>query len=136
MRKLNLKGKEVQFYDSIHDLPIRRFQKFNKHMMIACEVGESVADYDKRMQRANGYLRAKDIDGAINEITNQRQCLYNILEEYSPSGLALCTLVYSIDGKVYSVVTDEDLQEIQNTLDSLGFSKEMLDTTISEVKKN
>ena len=136
MRKLNLKGKEVQFYDSIHDLPIRRFQKFNKHMMIACEVGESVSDYDKRMQRANGYLRAKDIDGAINEITNQRQCLYNILEEYSPSGLALCTLVYSIDGKIYSVVTDEDLQEIQNTLDSLGFSKEMLDNTISEVKKN
>jgi hypothetical protein len=88
------------------------------------------------MQRANGYLRAKDVDGAINEITNQRQCLFNILEEYSPSNLALCTLVYSIDGKVYGVVSDDDLQEIQNTLDSLGFSKEMLDTTISEVKKN
>lgn len=136
MKRLVLKGKEIQFFDSIHDLPIRRFQKFNKHMMIALEVGETVEDYDKRMQRANGYLRAKDVDGAINEITNQRQCFFNALQEYSPNGLALSTLVYSIDNKVYNSLNDDDLQEIQNTLDSLGFSKEMLDTTISEVKKN
>lgn len=136
MKELTIKKHRIQFFDSIRKLPIRRYQKFNKYMMIAAEVGDSIADYDKRMARAIGYLSAEDYKSAMIELTNQRQCLHNALETYSPSNLALAIMVYSIDGKEYQSYEEDSLNEVLDTLEAIGFTKEMLDTNLSEVKKN
>jgi hypothetical protein len=101
MKKVTIGKHQVTFYDSIRKLPIRRYQKFNKHMIIAAEVGNSIEDYDKRMGRALGYLSTEDTKSAIIEITNQRQTLHNALEGYSPSSMALATMVYSIDKRIF-----------------------------------
>ncbi len=135
--KIVTKGKhEIKFYDSIRKLPIRRYSKFNKHMMIAAEVGESIADYDKRMGRAIGYVSADDSKSAMVELMNQRQGVHNALEEYSPSGMALAIMVYSIDGQTFDDYEEATLNQIIDKLDSIGFTKEDLDNTIDEVKKN
>lgn len=105
-------------------------------MMIAAEVGDSIADYDKRMARAIGYLASEDHKSAMIELTNQRQALHNALETYSPSGLALACMVYSIDNKEYPSFEEDSLNEVLDKLESIGFTKEMLDTSLSEVKKN
>jgi hypothetical protein len=139
MYKVELtKGKAkhtVTFYDSDRNLPYRRYQKFNKHMMIDLEVGDSIQSYDARMARAISYINADDNKSAGIELTNQRQCLHNILEGYSPKGMALATMVYSIDGKVYEDYQEETLNEILDKLDSIGFTKELMDKTVSHVKK-
>lgn len=139
MHKVELtKGKAkhiVTFYDSDRNLPYRRWQKFNKHMMIQLEVGDSIGEYDARMQRAIKYINADDKKSAAIELTNQRQCLHNVLEGYSPKGMALATLVYSIDGVVYEDYEEEGLNEILDKLDLIGFTKELLDNTVDYVKK-
>jgi hypothetical protein len=139
MYKVELtKGKAkhlVTFYDSDRNLPYRRWQKFNKYSIIQLEVGDSIGEYDVRMQRAIKYINADDRKSAGIELTNQRQCLYNILEGYSPRGMALATMVYSIDGVVYEDYDEESLNEILDKLDSIGFTKEMLDNTVDHVKK-
>jgi len=139
MHKVELtKGKakhEVFFYDSDRNLPYRRYQKFNKHMIIDLEVGDSIGAYDVRMQRAIGYINADDKKSAGIELTNQRQCLYNMLEGYSPKGMALAIMVHSIDGHIYDNYDEETLNEILDKLDSIGFTKEMMDNTVSHVKK-
>ena len=126
---------KVKFYDSIRHLPMRRYQKFNKHMMIASQVGESVGDYDVRMSRAIRYLNADDKKSAVIELTNQRQCVFNAMQEYTPKGMALAVMVHSIDDVVYSDFQEETLSEIQDKLDSIGFTIDDLDTTIETVKK-
>ena len=88
------------------------------------------------MARALGYLASEDTKSAIVELTNQRQALHNALETYSPSGLALACMVYSIDGKEYPSFEEDSLNEVLDTLEAIGFTKEMLDTNLSEVKKN
>jgi len=139
MHRLEIKqGKakhEVLFYDSDKELPYRFYQKFNKHMMIANEVGASIADYDKRMARAISYINNDDVKSAGIELTNQRQCLHNALQEYSPTGMALAVLVYSIDGVVYDGYHEDLLNEKLDKLNSIGFTKDMMDKTISHVKK-
>jgi hypothetical protein len=135
MKTITIGKHEVKFYDSIRKLPIRRYSKFNKHMMIAAEVGETIADYDKRMQRAIGYVANEDNKSALTELTNQRQTLHNALQEYSPVGMALATMVYSIDGVLYEDYEEEALNGILDTLNKIGFTKEMLDNTTQEVKK-
>ena len=94
------KKHQIIFYDSDKVLPYRRYQKFNKHMMIDLEVGSNIVDYDRRLSRAISYLNNDDSKSAGIELTNQRQCLHNALEAYSPRGMALAVMVYSIDGKV------------------------------------
>jgi hypothetical protein len=139
MYKVELtKGKakhEVLFYNSDRDLPYRRYHVFNKNMILDLEVGDSIQSYDVRMARAISYINADDNKSAGIELTNQRQCLHNILEGYSPKGMALATMVYSIDGKVYEDYQEETLNEILDKLDSIGFTKELMDKTVSHVKK-
>jgi hypothetical protein len=125
----------VMFYDSDKVLPYRRYHKFNKHMMIDLEVGSTIEDYDKRQSRGIQYLNAQDIKSAGIEFTNQRQCLHNALEEYSPKGMALAVMVYSIDGKVYKDYQEATLDKILDKLDAIGFTKQMLDETIEHLKK-
>ncbi len=103
--------------------------------MIAMQVGDSIADYDKRMARANGYLVAEDCKSAIVEITNQRQTLHHALEQYSPQNFALALMVYSIDGVVSEAYSDDALNAILDTLDKIGFTKNQADTTLDSVKK-
>ena len=125
----------VIFYDSATVLPYRRYHKFNKHMMIDMEVGNSIGDYDKRQARAIQYLNADDSKSAGIELTNQRQCLHNVLEEYSPKGMALAVMVYSIDGVVYDDFQEPTLNEILDKLEEVGFNKQQVDETTQTVKK-
>lgn len=125
----------VTFYDSATVLPYRRYHKFNKHMMIDMEVGNSIADYDKRQARAIQYLNNNDAKSAGIELTNQRQCIHNVLEEYSPKGMALAIMVYSIDGVVYTDFQEPTLNLILDKLEEIGFNKRQLDETIETVKK-
>ena len=125
----------VTFYDSDRELPYRRYQKFNKHMTIELEVGSTIQAYDQRLSRAISYINADDIKSAGIELTNQRQCLHQALEEYSPKGMALAIMVVSIDGIKYEDYEDDTLNEILDKLDSIGFTKQMLDDTIGHLKK-
>ena len=125
----------IIFYDSDKVLPYRRYQKFNKHMMIDLEVGSNIVDYDRRLSRAISYLNNDDSKSAGIELTNQRQCLYNALEGYSPRGMALAVMVHSIDGKIYENYQENDLNEILDKLDKIGFTKQLLDDTLDHLKK-
>ena len=137
MKVIQTKGGKhnVQFYDSIHDMPIRRYSKFNMYMMIDSQVGESIGDYDKRNARCTGYLAAKDYESARIELINQRQTVHHALEQYSPSGMALAIQVHSIDGIVYEKYTDADLDIILDKLDSIGFTRLQQDDTLEHIKK-
>ena len=134
-RKLKPKVHTVIIYDSDKELPYRHYAKFNKHMAVDCNVGSSIADYDKRQAKAVQFLNAGHTKKAAIELTNQRQCLHNIVECYSPKGMALAVTVYSIDGIVYDSYHENALNEKLDLLDSIGFTKQMVDETVEHVKK-
>ena len=137
MRKITTKeGKHtVLIFDHPKQLGIRRFQKYNKHEMIALQVGETIEDYNNRHGKAIRYIEIDDKKSALIEMTNQQQCVYNAIEEYSPSNMALASLVYSIDGKLYPNYDDDSLLEITVHLEEVGFTKEMVYQHLEEVKK-
>jgi len=125
----------VKFYDSDRVLPMRRYQKFNKHMMIALGVGDSIEDYARLTSKGVAYLNDGDIQSASIEITNRMQTVYNALQEYSPKGYALAVMVKSIDDVVYESFDEGTLDKIQTRLDEIGFTKQMQDETIDLLKK-
>lgn len=125
----------IVYYETPQDLPIRRYQKFNKYLMIAAEVGETLGDYDRRTQRAIVYLNNGDTANAAKELQNRRQAVFNALEEYSPTGLALACMVKSIDGVTFNDMTNEGLQNILTELDKQGYTRSALIQNIERLKK-
>ena len=125
----------VVYYETPQDLPIRRYQKFNKYLMIAAEVGETIADYDKRMGRAIVYLKNNDTANAAKELQNCRQGVFNALEEYTPSGLALACMVKSVDGKQCDDLTNEGLSSVLDALNEQGYTRGELVSNIQRLKK-
>ena len=126
---------EVVFFDHPDELPHRRFSKFNSYFMVDLEGGATVADYNKRMQRGLSYIAAEDCKSAMQEFTNQMNCLHHAIENYSPKGLALATMVHSINGVIYRGYKDHHVEAISNMLNDIGFTQRLLEEALIHIKK-
>jgi hypothetical protein len=59
------KGHTIELFDNTQNLPILRFQKFNKYIMLSNEIGNSFEDYDQRTAQALRFLQKEMIPEAI-----------------------------------------------------------------------
>jgi hypothetical protein len=129
------KKTEVKFYDSIEEMPHRRYMKFNKEMMRANEVGNSMTDVIKRIDRAMGFIQAKESDKAVRELSNARLAYSYSQAELEPKGLALAAMVKSINGVEVDDITTSGLQATLEVLQNIGMSKRELEDNAETVKK-
>lgn len=122
----------VEIYDSIDEMPIQRFQKYNKYMLIDSGVGSDIQDILDHIDRAKIYIKANP-SMAVAEMENMRQAIYLVSEEMSPKYMAFAVLVNKIDGKEMNDLTDVGLKRV---LDILSEAKKgWLDGILNSVKK-
>lgn len=133
--KEELLAEQIKFYNSSEELPIKRFQKFNKYIMITSDVGGDFGDFSARIDRITQYINSDLKDEALREIVNFRQSLFNGLNDISTSNMALACLVKSIDGVPTKSTSDEELNGIIEILDKAGFTKAESDIMTMDVKK-
>ncbi len=138
MKKIVLgedKKNVVEFYNSAELIPMKRYQRFNKFLMIDNDVGSDFADFNKRSVKAIEYLKKGMKEDAVLELENRRQMVYNAYMEYSPKNRALAILVKSINGEECTDYSSDGLDEIIDKLDKLGFTYKQVQDTVDEVKK-
>lgn len=135
MKHLNVNGREIQIYNSAEVMPMKRYQRFNKFLMIDNEVGSDFEDFNRRSSKAIEFFKKKMIEEGIKELESRRQMVYNSFMEYSPKGRAFAILVHSIDGIVCNDYSKEGLDEVLKKLDSIGISQLEVVDTVGEVKK-
>ena len=133
MRKVKLKCGEIEVYDSIEELPIKRFHKYNKMLLIDSGIGSDLTAFDKHISRILVYLKKGQNDLISQELTNLRQGIYFIQSEINPRLLAFSALVASIDGKPCDDISDDGLKRTASIL-SDATVKEVADT-MDEAKK-
>lgn len=121
-----INSKEVRLYDSIDELPITRFHKYNKYLLIDSGIGSDLSDIDSHIERLYRYI-SHDSKHAVQELQNLRQSLYMVSQEISAKFLSFAVLVESIDGVKRDDLSDEGMK---NTLELL---KEMPNGMISEI---
>ena len=132
MREETIGKHKVKIYDSIDELPIARFHKYNKYLLIDSGVGSDLEDADGKFVRAIKFVKT-DPDLAVKELQNLRQLLHLINTTLNPKHLAFATLVVEIDGKPVTDLSDSGIQE---TLRILGEAKKgWLDWLMESVKK-
>ena len=117
MKAVRLNGHKVELYNSIEELPIVRFHKYNKCLLVDAGVGSDLTAFDSHIERVVRYIRADKREEAAKEMENLRQNIYLIIQGMSPKHLAFACLVARIDGKPVTDLSDEGLQ---NVLEQLG----------------
>lgn len=111
MKTVKIGTHDVEMYDAIDELPIVRFHKYQKFLLIDSGIGGTMADFDKRIEKMRRYCMLKDTDNAQKEMENLRQCVYMMQNGIQPQHLSFATLVTSVDGVRCDDITDDGLQK-------------------------
>lgn len=123
MVKTKVGTHSVEMYDAIDELPIVRFHKYQKMLLLDAGIGADIAAFDKRLETARRFLMAGKNDDAEKELQNLRQCVFFIQNEISPSLRAFAALVKSIDGKEYTDISEAGIDKIMKALEELPYGK-------------
>lgn len=112
MKNLLINKKVIKVYDSIDEMPIVNFQKYNKYLLIDSGVGSDADDIDAHITRIAKFIKANNNKKALQELQNMRQNMYMVNSEISPKYLAFAALIHSINGKEVNDLSDDGLKAL------------------------
>ena len=129
-------GNTVEWYDSVDNLPIRRFFSFSKYVMLDSGIGGSPEDVQKRMAHLVRFIRADKKEDAIMEINNLSQAIDFSMRGMNFHGKAAYCMIKSINGKSYpDNLSDDDMDDIEDSLSKARFGFGLLMERYTELKK-
>lgn len=123
MKSLLINKKIVRVYDSIDEMPIVNFQKYNKYLLIDSGIGSDADDIDAHIVKIAKFIKANNNKKALQELQNMRQNMYMVNNEISPKYLAFAALIHSIDGKEVNDLSDDGLKKLLHDLKDIKHSK-------------
>ena len=123
MKSLLINKKIVRVYDSIDEMPIVNFQKYNKYLLIDSGIGSDADDIDAHIVKIAKYIKSNNNKKALQELQNMRQNMYMVNNEISPKYLAFAALIHSIDGKEVNDLSDDGLKKLLQDLKDIKHSK-------------
>lgn len=107
-----INGFVLKLYDSIEDMPIENFQKYNKYLLIDAGIGSDVNDIDAHIAKIAKYINADNKKEALQELINTRKNLYMVNSNISPKHLAFAALIHSINGNKVTDLSDDNLKKV------------------------
>ena len=123
MKSLLINKKIVRVYDSIDEMPIVNFQKYNKYLLIDSGIGSDADDIDAHIVKIAKYIKSNNNRKALQELQNMRQNIYMVNSEISPKYLAFAALIHSVDGKEVNDLSDDGLKKLLQDLKEIKHSK-------------
>lgn len=121
MKEIAVKKHKILLWETIDELPIERFMAYNKYLMISGALGSTFEDIDANHLHQLVTV-IDDKVKVIQQVTNLRELIYNIINEVNYDHHAFACLVYSIDGEVMSDITDNGLKRTLKRLSDIGIS--------------
>lgn len=112
MKRIILNHKKIDLYESIDEMPIQNFQKYNKYLLIDAGIGSDADDVDAHIVKVAKLVASDDKKKALQELQNMRQNLWMVNNEVSPKYMAFAALIGRVDGKEVSDLSDEGLKAL------------------------
>lgn len=123
MKKIVYNDKVIEVYDSIDELPIVNFQKYNKYLLIDSGIGSDVDAIDEHIVKIAKLIKKSDSQKAMQELLNLRQNLYMINSQISPKYLAFAALIHKVDKEEVKDLSDDNLKEILAKINKIEHNK-------------
>lgn len=129
METKTLGGKKVKYYDSIDELPIVNYQKFNKYVLFSANIGNDINSVVKHHANILKLIDF-DVNKAKLELSNTIQSLLFIENNVNTDLMAFACLIYSIDDVVVTDYSDTNLKAIIESLNTekIGFFNKLFDS--------
>lgn len=109
----------VEYYDTIDELPIIRFHRYQKFLLIDAGIGSDINSFDQRIEKTRHFLIAGKPEKARQELENLRQCVYMIQTGLNPQHLAFAALVTKLDGKDCTDLSEDALKNLTKVLEDV-----------------
>lgn len=123
----------VEMYDTFEELPIVRFHKYQKLLLVDAGIGSDIAAFDQRIEKTRRFLMAGKPEQAQQELENMRQCVFLIQSGVNPKHRAFAALITKIDGQDCTDIGDDALAAITEKLNDVPESE--LTAQLEAVKK-
>ena len=133
MRKVKVGRHKLDLYDGIDEMPIGRFHRFNRNLMVDAGVGSDLTAVDSHIVKAMAFMKAGKNDAAAGELENLRKAVLLIHEGLSPAFSAFACLVASVDGRSTEGWSESELDSLAEELKDLPVRE--LRSETGEVKK-
>lgn len=133
MQTVKIGKHTVEMYDTIEELPIVRFHKYQKLLLVDAGIGSDIAAFDQRLLKAREFIAAKKPEQAQQELENLRQCVFMIQTGLAPKHRAFAALVTKLDGRDCTDIGDDALAAITETLNDAP--EQELTAQLDAVKK-
>ena len=133
MKEYQIGRHKVMLYESIEELPMVRFHKYNKMLLMDAGLGSDMSSFDAHIEKVVRYIRNGNTEDAAKEMENLRQNVYIMQTEQSPRNLSFACLVATIDGEPCGDLSDEGLERVRAKLNDA--KKKDITSVFSEVKK-
>jgi len=129
--KKGIRRTRVKIYDDINQMPITRFMLANKYWMLDDSIGSNIGDFD-RNHYSKFTLIAGDKDKILKELTNFRILIYNIMNEINVQHLSFAVLVYSINDREITDLSENSLKKVLKELSEAGLTQELLKKKLNQ----
>ena len=133
MKTVRIGGHELKVYDGIEDMPVRRFHRFSKCLMMDAGIGSDLTAVDAHISRAAAWFRSGDGEKAAKELENLRLSVHLVQEGTNLRGMAFACLVAEVDGHKTDSLDDGALADLIDRLPDL--TQRELSEIIGESKK-
>lgn len=134
MREITLNGHRIEIHDDIAELSVERFHQYSRYSLIACGIGDTLADIDKHIKAINELLLV-DVKKAQQELLNLRQNLIMVLNERDYRHKSLLFLVISVDGEKWEDFSDNGIDKLYKLVNGAPIAEfdKALSDTIKEI---
>jgi len=121
MKTLEISNHKIELYDSINEMPIKRYNLMNLYILKDAGIGATAQDISEKFKTFFNLLKQKDYKGLQIEATNIAFSLNAVIENISFNHNSFLCFVYSIDGEIITGIENEAtckelMQKISNWL--------------------
>lgn len=126
-------GHRVELYNSIDEMPMINYHRFNKFMMFDSALAPDANGVIGHLSRMSELLNAEQYDKLRIELQNTYMSISYIMNDISPVSMAFACMVHSIDGAIVTDLSDEALKSLSFKLNRE--SVKVLRGKVEELKK-
>ena len=135
MLELKDAGKRIELYNSIEELPIKRYVAYQKYILLDTCVGSTLEDVLAHFEKLDYFLQHNKVNEAKQERLNLHTGIYLQYEKINTTMLSFCCFVKSIDGQERKDLTEEGLQATSEILQETNITIGKLSKLLAQVKK-
>lgn len=136
MRTVKISGGKFEIRETPKELPINRFNDFQKYMIQDVGIGSTMADCERHFQQLDTFISHGKIEEAARERYNQHYGLVLAINRINITHLSFAVLIHSVNNRPIKDYSETNLKKVLEKLGDMGLTQAHVEDILEDLKKN